>query len=353
MFQEAYKRAYDSKVPKQEVVLKIEENKKKNPERGYLRAILRPVVACLAVILVLGATVTPVLAKEFPFVYRIVAKYAPSLVEYMLPQEYSCSKAGIIMQVEAIYVSDTEAEVIVSFKDEQGYDYINGKIDLYDSYHITSYSGISNVGGCSFLEYDAVEDKTYYKLDMSSWDSFDKEKFRFQVNMILTNCVEENQILDLTEMDRSPVLKDVTLSGFGGNMNGSKLQEYLGKSASEPWRRGAKVLTGSYDSTFVDKLEITAIGYQDGILRIQNCRGSFVEADRHMNIMLVDEEGNERYCDYSVDWQEEIAGERVSFNEQWFLISEAELEQLQVVTERFVTDGCVKGNWEVIFTIEE
>lgn len=353
MFQEAYKRAYDSKVPKQEIILKIEENKEAKRERVQWGTILRPVVACLAVVLVLGVTVTPVLAKEFPLVYRIVEKYAPSMLEYILPQKYSCSKAGIKMQVEAIYVNDTEAQVVVSFKDEQGYDYINGKIDLYDSYHITSYSGGSNVGGASFLEYDAVEDKAYYKLDMCSWDSFDKEKFCFQVGMLLTNCVEESQVLNLTELNTSPVLKNVTLNGCVGAMDSPKLQEYLGKSASEPWRKGAKVLTGSYDSTFVDKLEITAIGYQDGILRIQNCRGSFAEADRHMNIMLVDKNGNERYCDYSVDWQEEIAGERVSFNEQWFLISEAELEHMQAVVELFVTDGCVKGDWEVVFTIGE
>lgn len=353
MFQEAYKRAYDNKVPKHDLVLEIEEHKRTKLESGCLRVILKSVVACMGVILVLGSVVTPVLACEFPFVYKIVEKYAPSLIDYILPQEYSCSKAGITMQVEAIHVNDKDAEVIVSFKDEQGYDYIDGKVDLYDSYHITSYSGDSNVGGCSFLEYDMIEDKAYYKLDMSSLDTFDKEKFRFRVNMLLTNCVSENIVIDLAEMDKLPVFKNVTLNGYGGSLSSAKMQEYFGKSDSEPWKKGAEVISSSFDNSMLDKLKITAIGYQDGILRIQNCRGTLTEADRHMNIMLRDTEGNERYCDCSVDWQEEISGEKVAFNEQWFLINETELEQVQAIAEMFVTDGCVKGNWEVVFMVDE
>ena len=352
MFQEAYKKAYDSKVPSGELVWKIEEKLQKRPCKGHAGAVLRPVVAAVAVVFVLGVTTVPIMAREFPFVYRIIDKYAPSLAEYVLPQEHSCSSAGIKMQVEAISINEKDAEVLVSFTDEPGFDHIRGKIDLYDSYRITSYSGESNVGGSSFLEYDAAEDKAYYKLQMSSWDEFDREKFRFQAGMVLTNCVEEQQEIDLSQADRSPVLKSVTLNGSGGTADSAKLQEYLGKSEEEPWRRGAKVLTGSYDSTFTDKLEITAIGYEDGVLRIQNCRGSFAEADRHMNIMLVDEEGKEQHCDYSVDWQEEIAGERVSFNEQWFCISEEELEHMQALAYCYVTDGCVKGDWEVVFTLE-
>ena len=72
-----------------------------------------------------------------------------------------------------------------------------------------------------------------------------------------------------------------------------------------------------------------------------------------MRIMLVDAAGKERHCNYSVGWQEELAGERVLFEEQWFLVSEAELEQLQVVAYKYVTDGCVKGDWEVVFKIGE
>ncbi len=352
MFQEAYKRAYECKVPQEDFLQKIEEKCNERHSWRKWGAVLRPVLAVVAVCFGLGVTLTPVMAREITGLYRIIERYAPSLAEYVLPTEYADSSAGILMQVEAVNISEKEAEVLVSFKDEPGYDYIQGKVDMYDSYHITSYSGVSNVGGCSFLEYDEAEDKAYFKLQMSSWDTFDKEKFRFQVEMLLTDCAEERVTVDLSNMDRTPILKSVTLNGSGGTMS-PQLEQYLGASEEEIWRRGAKVLQGSYDSTFVDKLEITGIGYQDGVLRIQNCRGNFKEADRHMSIMLVDAQGNERHCDYNVGWQEELAGERVSFDEQWFVVSEEELEELQVVAYRYVTDGCVKGDWEAVFTVSE
>lgn len=352
MFQEAYKRAYECKVPERDFLQKIEDKCNRKSQEKWLGAVLRPVLAVVAVCFGLGVTLMPVMARELTGVYRIIERYAPSLAEYVLPQQYASSSAGILMQVEAVNINEKDAEVVVSFTDEPGFDYIQGKVDMYDSYHITSYSGDSNVGGCSFLEYDEAEDKAYFKLQMSSWDSFDVDKLRFQVGMLLTNCAEEKVAVDLADMDRTPVLKSVTLNGSGGTMS-AQLQQYLGASEDEIWRRGAKVLQGSYDGTFTDKLEITAIGYQDGILRIQNCRGSFKEADRHMEIMLVDAQGNERHCDYSVGWQEELAGERISFDEQWFVVSEEELEELQVVAYRYVTDGCVKGDWEVVFNVGE
>jgi len=350
MFQEAYKKAYDSKVPDRDLLQKIEERSAAKRHGAWVA--LRPVVAALAVVLVCGGVATPILAREFPFAYRIVEKYAPGLADYVLPQVLTDSKAGIKMQVAAVRVEEKNAEVVVSFTDEPGYDYIQGEVDLYDSYILTCYSGDSNVGGCSFLEYDAAEDKAYFKLDLGSWDTFEQGKFRFRVGMLLTNCVEETQVVDLTGLERSPVLKDVTLNGAGGAPD-SRIEKYLGKSVEELWRRGAQVMQGSYDSTNVNKLEITAMGYQDGILRIQNCRGSFGKADRHMALRWVDAAGNEHTPDYSVDWQEELAGEKVSFNEQWFIVSEEELAGMQMEATYFVTDGCIEGDWEVVFEIPE
>lgn len=348
MFQEAYKKAYDSKVPSGDLLQKIEEQRFCNKHEVW--AIFKPVVATLAVLFICGGVVTPILAKEFPFAYRIVEKYAPGLAEYVLPQELSSSRNGIKMQVEAIHVEEKNAEVLVSFTDEPGFDYIHGEVDMYDSYNLTCYSGESNVGGCSFLEYDEAEDKAYFKIDLSSWDIFDKGKFRFHVGMLLTNCVEETQVVDLTGLDRNPILKEVALNGAGGSLD-SRIEEYLGKSAKEPGLREARVMQGTYDSTNLDRLEITAMGYQDGILRIQNCRGGFKKADRHLTLRLVDVAGNERFCDYGVDWQEELAGETVSFNEQWFVVSEEELSELQMEATFFITDGCVEGDWEVVFEV--
>lgn len=73
-----------------------------------------------------------------------------------------------------------EAEVIVSFTDEEDFDYINGEVDMYDSYGLYSYTAESNIGGCSFLEYDEKEDKAYFKIDVQCDYSSFEDKVRFE-----------------------------------------------------------------------------------------------------------------------------------------------------------------------------
>jgi len=55
----------------------------------------------------------------------------------------------------------------------------------------------------------------------------------------------------------------------------------------------------------------------------------------------------------SLSWQEEINGERISFDEHWFLVDEKELEELQMYGIFYITDGSVKGDWEVTFRLGE
>ena len=135
---------------------------------------------------VLGLTAVPAMAKSVPAVYRVIERYAPALAEYIFPEELSSSKAGVIMQVEAIQMDHKEAEIVVSFTDEEGYDYIHGPVDLYDSYRLNSFRGVSNVGGCSFLEYAEETDKAYYRIQATTFDTFDSERMQFSVRMLLT-----------------------------------------------------------------------------------------------------------------------------------------------------------------------
>ena len=105
--------------------------------------------------------------------------------------------------------------------------------------------------------------------------------------------------------------------------------------------------------TMAEKLTVTGVSYDEGVLRVQQCRGNFRDADRHIRLYLKDSEENERIQDASVSWQEEIDGERVLFDETWFLITEEELEQYELYGKFYVRDGSVKGNWEVTFSIGE
>lgn len=356
-FQKRYQEAYDRITPDKDCIQRITEKAgtDRNPVgRAAVRgAAIRTAAAALAVFCLLIVISLPVAAKTFPAVYKIIEKYVPSLADYVLPTENSCTSNGITMQVEAVNVDGKDADILVSFSDEagSGNDFIRGKAEMYGGYSLQSYGAESNIGGCYFLEYDEAEDKAYFKIDVSAADEFDNTKLTFGAYRLLTNCTEEKQWISLNEVVRNPATKGVILSGRSGNW--SNLFDDFGTAEDGSYRPAAQVLDlQKADETLAEALTITGIGYADGILRVQTCRGNFAEADRHMEPFLVDAEGRERHCDCSAEWQEEVNGERLLFDEHWFLVEENELDAIQLYGIFSITDGSVKGDWEVTFRIE-
>lgn len=358
-FKTIYREAYDHIVPERAVAERIAEEMEDNQLQRiskFTTVVMRPVAAVCVVMLILTMTVLPAAAKSIPYVYGIIEKYAPSLADFVLPEEVSDTAAGITMQVEAINVEGHAAEILVSFSDAEGSekDLIKGKVDLYDSYHLRSFGASCNVGGCSYLTYDEETDKAYFKIGVSSDGVYNKGKLKFRVHQLLTNLVEEKQWIDLKNVVMNPTMKNVTLSGESGPGDRDIFDVYIGGSTEEDPRPTAQVLDlQKADESMREALTVTGIGYTDGILRVQTCRGNLSEADRHMQPFLVDAEGNERHNDFFVGWQETVNGESLSFDEHWFLVEENELEQLQMYGIFWITDGSVKGDWEVTFRIEE
>lgn len=354
MFQEEYRRAYDGIKPRK---LEPEQimNKAKLQCDWKASYLLKPVVVSVLSVCLFCLLTMPVLASQIPSVYHVIQKYAPALAEYALPEELSSTSKDIVLQVDAVKVEGNTAEIILSFSDtkESKIDQISGKVDMYDSYRISNYGEKWQSGGCSFLEYDPLEDKAYFKVSISSGRDFQKNKVRFSVNQLLTRCEKEEKRISLDEMIENPKQKRVDCSG--------------GSVASETRRKIPFYVTDA-DSTvntvwvmneiersksMAEELSVTGVSYDEGVLRVQQCRGDFVNADRHIMLYLKDSEGNERIPDASVTWQEEIDGERLLFDETWFVITEEELEQYELFGMFYVTDRSVKGNWEVIFTIDK
>lgn len=358
-FKAAYQAAYNRIEPDKSVINRIAEELEDNRQQKmytFTTMVMRPVATVCVVMLILSMTALPVAAKTIPYVYGIIEKYAPSLADFVLPEEVSDTRAGITMQVEAINVEEHEADILVSFSDAEGSDkdLIKGKVDLYDSYHLRSYGASCNIGGCSFLEYDEATDKAYFKIDVSGDGVFDKGKLKFCVRRLLTNLSEEKRTINLTDLVKNPTMKSVTLNGRGGFGDRAVIEKYMGGSTEEDPRPTAQVLDlQRLEEGLTDALTVTGVAYSDGILRVQSCRGNLSEADRHMQPFIIDSAGNERHNDFSVGWQETVNGERLSFDEHWFLVEESELEQLQMYGIFWITDGNVEGDWEVTFKVEE
>lgn len=356
-FKISYQRAYEHILPKsdylEKIIDKVDERKRKQRSIPFL--ILRPAAAICAVVLLLSVTVLPVAARNFPQVYNIIDKYVPALADFVLPVETSDTSNGITMQVEAIDIKDNTAEIIVSFSDAEGSDkdLIKGSIDLYDSYYLKSYGASYEAGGCEFLEYDELEDKAYFKISLFTDGSYNREKVRFRVRQILTNKSHEKQWIELDNIIKNPNTKSVSLNGCSG-MPGSELYDkYFGESSNDSSQSSGLVMDiAEVDESMIEALTITGVGYSDGVLHIQTCRGNFSDADRHMRSLLIDSTGNERDCDVSLGWQEEINGERLLFDEDMFLVDESELDKIQLYGIFYITENSVKGNWEVTFELE-
>ncbi|MBQ8821138.1 MAG: hypothetical protein IJZ82_00675 [Lachnospiraceae bacterium] len=349
-FKDAYKSAYDTLTPDEDKVKQLKGSCLEKKHTGAWHR-CRPAVAVCGILLMLTLTSNSALAGIGNFAYEKISELAPGLADYILPVKLADTKQGITMQVEAMQVEGNTGELVVSFADEEGSgkDLISGKVDLYDSYHLKSYGSDSNIGGCSFIEYDEETDKVYFKITVSTEDEFDKGRLKFSVRQLLLENRDSEAWLDSIGVLMNPPLKECTLNGKGGSAQVlESITDYFYKTEESFPLFVSKVMDiAVLGEDLKDTIQVTGVGYTDGILRVQICRGTLEDAVRHAEIYMVDEEGNYRHHDYMVSWHEELDGENITFDEQWFMISEDELENLQLYAVMHETDGSLKGNWQV------
>lgn len=360
MFQDIYKSAYDKIAPRggigvQEAQIaewiKKEKNKGKKSNFGK---VLRPVAAVVLTVCLAAILGVPAAAQNIPEFYEVLQRRAPGLAEYLIPIQKSHSSEGIVMNLEAVHIEDNRAEVLVSFTDEGEGDYIHGMADMYDSYHLYSYAGESNIGGCSFVEYNEEQDKAYFQIDLTSSDgTFDKSRMEFQVYKLLTDCQSYTEEISLENILRDCELKTVRINGRSGvGAEHSALENLKMPGDTDDPRPGNQVLDISLADISPDTMEVIGIAYMDGILRVQICRGNYEDADRHMNVYMLDGEGREVYPNMSVMWHDETAGEEVLLEEFYFVITEEQVEEYTLFGEGEIRDGCVKGDWSITFEVK-
>lgn len=354
-FQDEYKTAYDKISVNQDRITEIKEQSMEQ-EHFKLWDVVKPAVGIISVCAMVIILSTPVWAGVGN-AYEKIVEIAPGLADYILPVKLADTRMGITMQVEAMQVDGNTGELVVSFADEESSEenLISGKVDLYDSYNLRSYGADSNVGGCSFMEYDEETGKAYFKISVSSEDVFDKTKLKFTVRQLLVESTEQEMWLDTDMLVMNPPLKEVSINGRGGaEQIRELLAEHFYKTEESFPLFASKIMdVVELDESMKDTIQVTGIGYADGILRVQICRGTLTDADRHAEIFIVDEDGNYGIRDASVSWQEELGGEKICFDEQWFLVSEAELEDLQLFAILHETDGSIEGNWHVTVNLED
>ena len=372
MFKEDYQNAYNHIVPEEHYMETIHQQFTIRKQRQKRTPWLRPAVATAMAVCIIGITM-PVMAKNIPTIYNIVDRYARELSQIILPDTAQYTDEDIRVKVEAVNVHNQNAEILLSVSVAQNRIY--EKVDLFDNYTLSSNSASSNIGGCRFLEYRADEGKAYFQISVSTDDHFDKSRLTFSLHRLLTRCFSEKHTISLETMISNPNTKEVSLNGCGGIDDKGTFSSFFVSADTEDFNLpNCKVLDLSAytqndtsnieasnpqtqlavpDNTgLADNLTILGTAYMDGVLRLQVCNGTFDNADRHLQPFLVHQDGTEYHEDYSVGWQEQVDGKTLYFSEHWFCVDKETLDSAQLYGIFHISDGLIKGNWEVHFRLQ-
>lgn len=354
MFRKEYKKAYDKIRPNQEQVDKLLE--KAGEQRGQTsrNRSWKPAAAAIVCFICIWSAI-PVCAANIPAFYKVIESISPEIADLFVPVEKSSSSQGVVMQVEAVNLDGKQAEIIVSFRDEEGFDHINGRVDPFDSYGLDSSTGSSQIAGCSFIRYDPGEDKAYFMISVETEGTFGRDKLTFYVRSLLCGITKEEKDIDLSAAKSKKDIKNVIVNGCGGTGDITKYTEILrGEGVEGDPRKTFRVLnTEQGEAPDADGFTVTGVTYQDEILRVQICMGDNTEADRHVQPFLIDRSGAERYEDYSVSWDEQIGDRDLTYYEYYFFGPFDRLEDYSMYGIFHNSGEMIEGEWNVSFRLEQ
>lgn len=357
MFQDRYKKAYNTIGPSPELV--SDTICKAGAGKGAFvkkRFAMRLSLAAAAAVVCL-VTAVPVFAAHVPAFYKIVEYISPAMADHLVPIEKSCTSQGITMQVEAVRLEGNEADIIISLQDAEGsgQDLVHGVMDLFDSYGLSDYTSDSIVGGCVFLTYDEAEDKAYFQVTVQSDKAYQGDKLQFSAHSVLCDRVEDTRDVDLSGIVYAAETKLVHLSGSGGPLQEEMLPEVLRNvpGTQEDPRRSANVLNMmDVADCAADDFTLMGIAYMDGVLRVQISVGDSSCSDRHVQLFLKDADGNERYNDHSVSWIEEVGGVRYDIYEYWYIEDIEDIADYSMYGIFHDSGELIRGDWKVTFRVQ-
>ena len=313
----------------------------------YKFSVKKTIALIAAVVLCLTASV-PVLAAatEIEPIYNAIYSISPSLAQKLKPVRMSCEDQGIRMEVESAYIHDNEANIVVSMQDIEG-NRVDRTMDLYDSYRINR--PFSSTGTCSSLDYDEETGKATFLIKISQWgnEKISGEKITFSVREFLSNKKEfDDEIsLNLQELDIITNTQNRTRY-YHPPYEDAEIQE---------WQEPCLIPNHEYED-FIDGIDLTGYGYINGKFHIQIAIKNRLENDNHGRFYLVDKEGNERYCDYSVDWRNttKVSENKnsIDYYEYVFDIPQEEIVNYKLNGYFVTSNGTTKGNWQVTFPLE-
>lgn len=320
--------------------------KQKNSRtKPFYRKPLTYVAAALLCVLL----ATPVLAANVPAIYELMYLVSPSVAQFFMPVQEACEYNGIRMEVISTYIHEDTAEIYVTLQDLTG-DRVDATTDLYDSYEI--HRPFDSTAHCERVGYDSNTKTATFLIEITEWGdhSIQGDKMTFSVGCFLSHKQKYEGIpinIDLSNVNINPETEFVYSNGGGGIQDAQYDDD--GR---------AKVLVPGEKLDFpVDGIDLTGIGYVDGMLHIQTSVINNLKKDNHGYFVLKDQNGNEIRNAYSVYFTEylEQGNEetRITFVEYVFDIPQEDIADYSLYGTFWTSGLYTEGFWQVTFPLQK
>lgn len=359
MFKEEYKKAYDEmKADNGSVDEILKQAKFRNSSQKPQRA-WKPAIATLLLTITLIAGIcfptfvqaiermTSILdtgAIDYTY-YKSLQRENPEWTENaFIPYNATAHADGIIMKVELATFCKKDFIAIISFANEEGYNWIREDGE-YHYYNISVKIGenVPQFRSMKFMKFD--NEKLYYL--------YTAKRHTAQIPESETVSIEVHGIFESTEWEESVDLSNVasTADTRVVQLQNSHVDETLVTLENREYPYTASVLNMTPVSEIKTyQATVTGLAYADGILRIQTAQPDSGVSDTTARLAYVyfPQEKVEQLI-----WYEKIDGQLMLFMEDYYKISEESLNTLPMTMKCNEKIGAYNATWKVSFEVEK
>ena len=334
---QAYRKMMDKVSPSPELVEAAVRGRhvERRPRMGRRMIAAAVAVALCLAIPALGARVEPI--------YRLMYLVSPSVAQFFVPVERSCVSSGVEMELVAARLEGDTAQFYITLKDLEG-DVLDGTVDLYDSYSIRS--PFDSTGTCELVGWE--DGTATFLVTVATMDGSDIPggKITFQVRELLTGKTTYDDItvpVDWSSVGEGESRKIAHETGGSGLL----YETYV---SGDP----KMLVPGTPLAGFpVEGVDLTAIGYVDGLLHIQTQVADLISNDNHGYFWLETAEGErvDAVCSVSAT-NGQNGADRLDWQDMVFDIAPSDLAGCTLKGEFVAGGSLVKGNWSITFQAE-
>lgn len=351
MYHKIYKSLYHQIVPDQSLIDKTVKQiiEKETPDTNKAkRSYLKP-ISIAAVFAIFLFSAIPALASNVPAFYDLLYKVSPATAQFFIPVQKSCENNGIKMEVISTYIHQDTAEVYVTLQDLTG-NRVDETTDLFDSYsiHLPLDSGAT----CEYLDFNPETKTATFLIKMTGYrhQKIEGEKVTFSIDHFLSNKHNYEEIpieVNWETVTDTQKTKETALTGGNGNVS----QYFI------PKKKPVATLLVPSDviCSPVKGIDITGIGYVDGMLHIQTAISNHLKNDNHGYLFLTDLNGSKIERDYTVRFMEyKEAGNEdtcVDYYEDVFNIPNSRIQNYHLYGSFYTSEQYTEGNWQVTFPL--